>query len=359
MKILHVVTAPRAEGTPRLVLDWCKVKQHNHIILFLTEENNELTQDFLQYSQQVYFNKVPLKSGIRKLFQLISISKKYSQKELPDIVICWNTGFSAWVLLGARLAGVKKLIAHAGNPVKINTIKEIIIFTLSFLIHYFIKSKIICCSKYVKNTYCKHWFIPKSVFFYVYNCINTSNFIRKSKSTNNTNKTKKAVMVATLENHKDHKTLLDAWQLVSNQYQNIELELAGNGTLRTELETYSKHLALTNVTFLGTVKNIPQLLQEADIFVFSTTMSEGFGTVLIEAMAVGLPIIASDVPACREVLHNGKYGLLVEPYNKNILAERIIDVFNDRIHFNIDENEKYARSFTPEKMIIEYLDIVQ
>ena len=53
------------------------------------------------------------------------------------------------------------------------------------------------------------------------------------------------------------------------------------------------------------------MLAEADIFAFSTTLSEGFGIALIEAMAARLPIIATDVPACREVLDNGKAGILV------------------------------------------------
>ena len=53
------------------------------------------------------------------------------------------------------------------------------------------------------------------------------------------------------------------------------------------------------------------MLAEADIFAFSTTLSEGFGIALIEAMAARLPIIATDVPACREVLDNGKAGILI------------------------------------------------
>ena len=53
------------------------------------------------------------------------------------------------------------------------------------------------------------------------------------------------------------------------------------------------------------------MLSEADIFAFSTTLSEGFGIALIEAMAARLPIIATDVPACREVLDDGKAGILI------------------------------------------------
>ena len=69
--------------------------------------------------------------------------------------------------------------------------------------------------------------------------------------------------------------------------------------------------------------DIPKLLANADIFALSTTAEEGFGIVLIEAMAAGLPIIATDVPACREVLDNGKAGILVPSKRVDIWIKEI------------------------------------
>ena len=63
--------------------------------------------------------------------------------------------------------------------------------------------------------------------------------------------------------------------------------------------------------FLGSRDDVTDLLAVSDIFAFSTTRVEGFGIALIEAMAAGLPILASDVPACREVLRDGEAGLLI------------------------------------------------
>ncbi len=63
-----------------------------------------------------------------------------------------------------------------------------------------------------------------------------------------------------------------------------------------------------------------------DVFVFSTTAEEGLGIALIEAMAAGVPVVASDVPACREVLDNGALGVLVPPGDAAALAAAIAGV---------------------------------
>ena len=70
--------------------------------------------------------------------------------------------------------------------------------------------------------------------------------------------------------------------------------------------------ALASVRFFGARDDVPELLGRMDLFAFCTTRSEGFGIALVEAMAAGTPIVASDVPACREVLAAGRDGVLVE-----------------------------------------------
>src|SRR5690606_39460471 len=122
-----------------------------------------------------------------------------------------------------------------------------------------------------------------------------------------------AIMVATLEPHKDHETLLKAWKILEDRGISAELKLAGDGSLRNQLEELAAKLKLRRVVFLGSRSDIPELLAQSKVFVFSTTPQEGFGTVLVEAIAAGCIIVASDVPACREVLDNGNYGMLVAP----------------------------------------------
>ena len=100
--------------------------------------------------------------------------------------------------------------------------------------------------------------------------------------------------------------------LFEHSHKKCNLILVGDGNKRIYLEGIASKLGLNvKKIFIGSKLDIPAILAEADIFAFSTTLSEGFGIALIEAMAARMPIIATDVPACREVLDNGKAAILI------------------------------------------------
>ncbi|MCT0219807.1 glycosyltransferase [Synechococcus sp. CS-1329] len=121
---------------------------------------------------------------------------------------------------------------------------------------------------------------------------------------------RRVLMVARLDAIKDQATLLRAF--AAARPPGWQLQLAGEGPDRPRLEALTRELGLDPAdVFLGRRSDIPELLGQADLFAFSTTRAEGFGIVLIEAMAAGLPVIASDVPACREVLQHGAGGELL------------------------------------------------
>jgi glycosyltransferase involved in cell wall biosynthesis len=123
---------------------------------------------------------------------------------------------------------------------------------------------------------------------------------------------KRIVMVARLDPIKDQSTLLRAFATLHIHHPDWQLQLVGEGTNRSRLETLSESLGLDpDQILLGRRSDIAELLGQADLFAFSTTAAEGFGIALIEAMAAGLPIVASDVPACREVLLDGAAGDLL------------------------------------------------
>ncbi|MBN9246546.1 MAG: GT4 family glycosyltransferase PelF, partial [Hyphomicrobium sp.] len=138
-------------------------------------------------------------------------------------------------------------------------------------------------------------------------------------------------MVARLDLIKDHDTLLQALNLVCLQVPNCELWIVGDGAQRVTLEDLARSLGIADrVKFLGNRSDVPELLGQMDVYAFSTTRAEGFGIALIEAMAAGVAIVASDVPACREVLGNGEAGIIVPPGDVTKLAEAIVELLQNQ-----------------------------
>jgi glycosyltransferase involved in cell wall biosynthesis len=99
----------------------------------------------------------------------------------------------------------------------------------------------------------------------------------------------------------------------AGQALNARLLLAGGGPLREELEAKARRMVPgERVMFLGPRRDIPALLKTADLFVFPSR-TEGLPNALLEAMAAGLPIVATGVPGCRDLIRDEETGLLV-PY---------------------------------------------
>jgi glycosyltransferase involved in cell wall biosynthesis len=131
-------------------------------------------------------------------------------------------------------------------------------------------------------------------------------------------------MVARLDPIKDQATLIRAFAEVANEHPRAELWLIGDGLRARELCELAVAAGVADrVVFWGARRDVPEMLGQMDLFAFSTTRDEGFGIALIEAMAAGLPVVASDVPACREVLGDGAAGILVPPGDPVRLARAI------------------------------------
>ncbi len=109
--------------------------------------------------------------------------------------------------------------------------------------------------------------------------------------------------------------------------RNVKLLLIGTGDFREELEEIIKRENIEDkVIFAGRVSNekLPKYYAATDVFVLpSVSRLEAFGIVALEAMSSGVPVIVSDIPGVREVIVEGKHGLLAEPMNSKDLAGKI------------------------------------
>lgn len=135
--------------------------------------------------------------------------------------------------------------------------------------------------------------------------------------------------VARLDWDKGQRTLLLAMPEILKAIPEARLLLVGDGPQEQSLRTTAQSLGLGGVVvFAGKRQNIPSLLGMTDIFLFPS-VAEGFGIALLEAMAAGLPVVASRVEGIVEVVEDGADGLLVPPEDVRAIAEAVIRLHAD------------------------------
>lgn len=156
---------------------------------------------------------------------------------------------------------------------------------------------------------------------------------------------------------KDQKTLLRATRLVVDQEPQFQLEIVGDGPHRDEIEQLCDELNLReNVRFLGFRDNVQHYLAEAGLFVLSS-LTEGLSLTLLEAMAMGLPIVATHVGGNPEVVDDGTTGLLVPPQSPRAMADAIVSLIRDpnrMIRMGLAGRARVEERFDLRKVIASY-----
>jgi glycosyltransferase involved in cell wall biosynthesis len=132
--------------------------------------------------------------------------------------------------------------------------------------------------------------------------------------------------VGRLERPKGHVYLLRAFEQVVKTNARARLVLVGDGSLAKPLQEEAARLGLAErVAFAGSRRDVPYLLRAMDVFVFPS-LWEGQGLALVEAMASGLPVVASRVGGVSEVITDGTCGQLVPPGSPEALADAMLAV---------------------------------
>jgi glycosyltransferase involved in cell wall biosynthesis len=169
-----------------------------------------------------------------------------------------------------------------------------------------------------------------------------SNGIELSKFTSNLNheqfdrhfglkdENKKILYVGRLMEEKGLDVLIKAYAIVNAKVPNTNLIIVGKGHMRTNLEALANKLGLKNVVFTGFVSDsmLRQAYASSDLFVLPS-YAEIQPLVLLEALAMGLPAIGTNVGGIPEMIIEGQNGYILKPGDHEGLAERIITILND------------------------------
>lgn len=139
-------------------------------------------------------------------------------------------------------------------------------------------------------------------------------------------------IVKYLEPIYDIPLLLKAFKIVyEKSIIKPELLIYGGGDLLTKLQVLAKELGIENhVSFKGTIPNaeVPNVINKMDIFV-NCSKHESFGVALVEAMACGIPVVATDTPGFREVVDDGKTGIVLKDRQPETFANALLSLLND------------------------------
>ncbi len=170
------------------------------------------------------------------------------------------------------------------------------------------------------------------------------------------------VTVGRQEYQKAHTHLIEAFALVAANRPDARLLIAGReGHATAEIDALIERLGVGDiVTMLGHRDDVPDVMAASDLFVFPS-LYEGLGGALIEAIGLGLPVVASDIPALREVVVEGENALLFPPGDVASLATAIGALLDDperRTAFGQRSRELFDAEFRAEDAIERLLDFL-
>lgn len=174
-------------------------------------------------------------------------------------------------------------------------------------------------------------------------------------------------MIARILYDKGYREYIEAARIVGSRHQHIVFQLLGN--IDPE---YPNHVPEQEVkrdsiegtiSYLGYTNNVIDKIREADCIVLPSYYNEGLSRVLMEALAMGKPIITTNIPGCKETVDNGMNGFVIPPRDIAALVESMETIINmenyQRIKMGHFSREKAEREFDVKNVIRVYEEITR
>lgn len=315
----------------RLAVDLIKYqKNHGHdtCVLTVTEKGvlaSELEENGITV---IPFNK----SSTMDIAVIIKMMKALKNFK-ADVVHTHNPVANFYGSIAAKLAGVRTVIntRHGMGNYPFDKRRENI-FKVSML---FTNYVVYVCQR-AKKGFLDMRLISEAKARVIYNGVNLERY--ESSISNDEFKKRLGIhgspvvgLVARLEPAKNIPMFLKAAKIIQRKINKVKFLIVGDGVERQRLQALSNNLGLSEcVIFLGARKDVEKILPHFDIFALSS-VSEGMSLTLIEAMAAGKPIVATDVGGNPEVVEHEKTGYLVETQNTQEMADAVIKLLQDEL----------------------------
>ena len=320
MKILYIVPKINNEGGVARVIS---VKA-NYLVENFGYKVHILTQNggdeplFYSFNEKISFHDIKLKGNkISFFFQYVKALKKAVNTLKPDVIIICDNGLKAYSIPFVLKKNTPLIFECHGSKY----IEE------KAQMRYFSASKLkLGFKEFSASRFTKFVALSKESLneWNVKNGVVISNPLWFEASRFADLQSKKVIAVGRHSYEKGLDRMLQIWQKVNAKHPDWCLEIYGKSNENQKLQKLVNSLNIGNsVTFFDPVKNINDKYLEASIMVV-TSRTEGFGMVLIEAMAVGLPCVAYDCPVGpRSIITNNENGFLVENGNIDLFLQKM------------------------------------
>ncbi len=248
--------------------------------------------------------------------------------------------------VAARLARVRVVISNVHNVNEWDNLRQL---WMDRMLARF-KDKVIAVSEGVRRSYIENTHVDPSKVVTIYNGIELDRFraverdVGLARELGIEDGEKVVSVIARLVEQKRHVDFLAMAAQVLKVFPNVKFLIAGKGKLREQLEQTASQLGLSERTvFAGHRENVPQLLAVSDVVV-SCSDREGFSLSLIEAMAAGVPVVATDVGGNAEAIVDRISGFIVPTRRPDLLARRVLALLTDEVLYRSVSNNAAERA---------------
>ena len=280
------------------------------------------------------------------IFSFFELNKIIQEKNIDVVLSSIRTINILLGLYGFLFSKKIKLIFHEPNVLTefesftLRTIVRKILMTISYYKAY----KIIANSNDTKKDLLNHKIVNNQKVIVISNPVDLhDDNIRLDDKFEKKLKEKKYIIIScgTLSYQKNFELLIKAFNNIKINNNNISLVILGEGPLEKKLKELShKNNFNDEVLFLGNVKNPQSYFKKSDLYVCSSIF-EGFGNTIVEAMLTGLPIVSTNCPGGpKEILDNGKNGFLVKNNSVDDLEKGILRSMKNPIKYSVQEIKK-------------------
>ena len=275
----------------------------------------------------------------------------------PDLIIAYEWGAIDWAIASILFCSVSVLMTVEGfeeSELFVQKRKRLLVRKVL----YPKCSKVVVCSSKLFDIARNQWRIPQNRLIHIPNGVDCKRFQPRPKTVAGNDDVKLGI-VASLIKLKNHIGLLKSLNQLSENH-NWKLFVAGDGPERENLEQYCKKQGLTNrVHFMGHVNDTPRFLKDLDVFCLAS-ITEQMPVSILEAMAVGLPIVSTDVGDVKQMVSEGNKPFIVPVGDRSEYVkalQRLIEDKTLRLKIGDANRRKCIKEYDEELMFKRYEDL--